>query len=139
MKISTKLRYASRLLSALAETGSIINTSDLGNRLNVSPLYLRPIALELEKRGIIKSHRGARGGYQLLKPPSEITLYELAKIFGDFTLADCLDDPDICANSSVCRARNLWLNLRNCIESFLKGVTIEDLMTDKEKTLKEQI
>jgi len=128
MKLSTKIRYASRLLLALAEADRKISTSELGKLLGVSPLYLRNIALQLEKNGLIKSTRGSKGGYELAKSPSEISIYKLAQIYGDLELVECLQDAEICGKSSKCKARKLWLKLKNCIETFMKKVTIKDLL-----------
>lgn len=130
MKLSAKLRYASRLLALLAESKGVINTTEIGKHLGVSPLYLRNIALKLEKNGIIKSIRGAKGGYELKKDPSDISLYRLAEIYGDLEIVKCLEEPEICEKSNICKTRRLWMKLRNCIESFLRQVTIQDLVKD---------
>lgn len=135
MKLSAKLRYASRLLALLAESGGILNTTEIGKHLGVSPLYLRNIALKLEKKGIIKSTRGAKGGYELKRAPSDISLYTLAKIYGDLEIVKCLEEPEICENSSVCKTRRLWMKLRNCIETFLRQVTIQDVVNDNVEDL----
>lgn len=130
MKISTKLRYSSRLLIALAERNGVVSTSELGERLGVSPLYLRPIAIELEKEGIIRSHRGAKGGYELVKHPTEVTFLEVARIHENLNLVPCIKDPDSCPFTKTCRTRKLWIQLKECIENFLKNTTLEDLLKE---------
>lgn len=130
MKISTKLRYSSRLLIALAEKKGVVSTSELGERLGVSPLYLRPIAIELEKEGIIRSYRGAKGGYELVKHPTEVTFLDVAHIHENLNLVPCIKDPDSCPFTKTCRTRKLWIKLKECIENFLEKVTLEDLLKE---------
>ncbi len=131
MKISTRLRYSSRLLVALAERGRVASTTELGRELGVSPLYLRPIALDLEKHGLIESLRGARGGYRLVQSPSSITMLDLAKIQENLNLVPCLRDPSVCPFSQTCKTRKLWLKLRKCIEEFLASISLEDVIKEE--------
>ncbi len=130
MKVSTKLRYSARLLLALGEKGEILSTSELGRRLGVSPLYLRPIAVKLEKEGIIESFRGAKGGYKLAKEPAEITMLFLAQLYENLNIVPCVEEPQTCPFSTRCKARRLWIKLKNCIEEFLEKVTIEDIINE---------
>lgn len=130
MKLSTKLRYSVRMLMLLAEEGRIINTTELGTKLGVSPLYLRNLAIELEKKGFIKSYRGAQGGYKLVKDPSQITLLDVTRIYEDLSLVPCIDDPDACPFSFTCKSRKVWMKFKNCIEEFLASTTLKDIMEE---------
>ncbi|GEM_PF-209102 len=130
MKISTKLRYSSRLIVALAERGGVVNTTELGRDLGVSSLYLRPLALELEKGGLIKSIRGAKGGYSLALSPSEITLMDIARIHENLNLVPCVKDPSSCPFTSRCKTRKVWLKLKSCIENFLDEISIKDMIEE---------
>ena len=131
MKISTKLRYSSRLLLYLAEHEGIVRTSELGENLKISPLYLRPIAIELEKNGIIKSYRGARGGYELARSPEEITMLQIAQLYENLNLVPCLENPDYCPFSDKCKTRKLWMKLKGCIEELLENTTLKDVKEER--------
>ena len=130
MRVSTKLRYSSRLLVALARAREVINTTELGKELDVSPLYLRSLAVSLEEKGLVKSIRGAKGGYFLAKPPSEISLLDIAETLENLNLVPCLEDPSVCPFAPTCKTRKVWLKLKNCIEKFLRETTLEDLLED---------
>ena len=97
----------------------------------VSPLYLRPIAIELERNGIIKSYRGARGGYELAKSPEEITMLQIAQLYENLNLVPCLKNPEYCPFSDKCKTRKLWMKLKTCIENLLEEVTLDDIKEER--------
>ena len=115
---------------ALAKAKGVVNTTELGKELDVSPLYLRALAVSLEQKGLLESVRGARGGYKLAKPPSEITLLDIAETLENLNLVPCLEDPSVCPFAPTCKTRKVWLKLKNCIEKFLRETTLEDLLED---------
>ncbi len=127
MKISTKLRYAARMLLFLSEKKETVSTNEIAKGINVSPMYLRVLANDLERKGLIKSVRGAHGGYKLLKNPSEITLKEIADIHETLDLVPCLEEPAVCPFSSVCKMRKFWLGLRETLLNYLDQWTIKDI------------
>ncbi len=134
MKITTKLRYGMRMLVLMAEKGGLISTNELARQLQVSPLYLRQIAVELERRGIISSVRGAKGGYVLARDPSEITAEEIAEIYEDMNIVPCIEDPDSCIFSSTCKTRKLWMKLNRCMREFLRNVKLEQIARGEKKS-----
>ncbi len=115
---------------ALARARGVVNTTELGRELDVSPLYLRTLAVSLEEKGLLKSLRGAKGGYFLAKSPSEISLYDIASALENLNLVPCLEDPSACPFTETCKTRRVWLKLKNCIEDFLKSVTLEELLEE---------
>ncbi len=127
MKISTKLRYAARMLLLLSETSEIMNTNEIAKRIDVSPMYLRVLANELEKKGLIESVRGAKGGYRLLKDPKKITIKDIAEIHEALDLVPCIEEPEECPSNEMCRMRKIWLGLRETIIEYLSKWSIEDI------------
>ena len=82
MKISTKGRYALRLMLDLAynHTGSFIPIKNISQRQDISDKYLEQIITQLSRAGLVKSARGAQGGYMLAKEPQEYTVGEILRL-----------------------------------------------------------
>lgn len=134
MKIPTVLRYGVRMVVTLAQNGKIMNTVELAKEMGVSPLYLRQVALSLERTGIIKGFRGAKGGYLLATKPAEISLLEITQAYDeDFSLLDCVKSPNSCPQSCDCRSRYLWKELSDLLRNSLQDMTLEDLIERERK------
>ena len=129
MKIPTSLRYGVRMVVTLAQKGEIMSTAGLAREMGVSPLYLRQLALPLEKRGIIKSFRGAKGGYALNVRPGGINLWEIIRAYDeDFSLLECIESPDTCPQSPHCSSRYLWKEMSDKLRGTLQGTTLQELV-----------
>ena len=93
MKISTKGRYALRLLLDLAmnESGEPIRLKEVAERQGISDKYLEQIIATLNKGGVVKSTRGAQGGYSLKKAPSEYTVGMILRLMeGSLAPVECV-------------------------------------------------
>jgi len=129
MKIPTMLRYGLRMVVTLAQKEEVISTAMLAKEMGVSPLYLRQLALPLEKRGIIKGFRGAKGGYLIDIKPEEINLFEIIQAYDeDFSLMDCIKSSNSCPQSSDCASRYLWKELSDTIRNTLQDMTLQELV-----------
>ena len=129
MKIPTMLRYGVRMVVTLAQKGEITSTAALAQEMEVSPLYLRQLALPLEKRGIIKSFRGAKGGYLIDINPEELHLFEIVQAFDeDFSLLDCIKSSDACPKTLDCTSRYLWRELSDTLRVTLQTMTLQELI-----------
>ena len=119
MKISTKGRYAVRLMYDLAmhHTGDWIALKDISRRQEISVRYL-------------KSLRGPKGGYQLSRDPKDYTIYEILKITeGSLQPVACLDDKvNQCERYHECPTIEIWEGLGQVIEEYLSGITLEDVV-----------
>ena len=94
MKISTRGRYAIRVMLDLAEhnTGEYIPLMDIAKRQEISEKYLEAIVASLSKNGFVRSLRGKGGGYQLLKDPSEYTIGSILRLTeGSLAPIACLE------------------------------------------------
>lgn len=132
MKISTKGRYAVRLMYDLAlhHTGDWIALKDISRRQNISVKYLEQIVRQLSIRGYLKSLRGPKGGYQLARDPGEYTLYEILELTeGSLRPVACLEDEvNQCERYHECPTIGIWEGLGKVIYDYLNQITLEDVV-----------
>ncbi len=132
MMISTKGRYALRILSELAEVpdGEFASIKDISDNQTISMKYLEAITSTLLKAGFVESRRGRSGGYRLSRPASEYTLLSVLKLTeGSISPVGCIDHEEIiCGRNEHCIAYPLWIKLNSVLETYLGSVTLEDLV-----------
>lgn len=138
MKISTKGRYALRLMIDIAIHDEDTNVSirDVAARQDISTKYLEQIVSMLVRVGFLRSIRGAQGGYRLAKAPSEYTVGDILRITeGSLAPVSCLEDEENqCEKVASCPTIKLWEGLYKVINDYLDNITLEDLVNE---TLKE--
>ncbi len=130
MKISTKGRYALRLMLDLAlnNTGEYITIKSIAARQNISEKYLEQIIALLNKAGYVRSIRGAQGGYRLAKEPSEYTVGMILRLTeGSLSPIDCLENGE-CARTNGCVTRDVWKELYDAICNVVDHITLQDLV-----------
>jgi Rrf2 family protein len=140
MKLSTRTRYGTRLLFELAynygKGPQLLNV--IAAKQDISEKYLSKIVLQLKSAGIITSHRGAKGGYELAKEPSKINMLQVMNsLEGSDAMVECVGDAGLCAKSRRCPARSLWCKLEAQTAKLLEGTTLEDLVNDYKALNKE--
>ena len=132
MKISTKGRYALRLMldMAINNTGNPIRIKDIAARQNISDKYLEQIVSVLNKAGFVKSIRGPQGGYKLTKRPEQYTVGMILRLTeGSLAPVSCLDDEvNMCDRQEECVTLILWRKLDDAIKSVIDNVTLADLL-----------
>lgn len=132
MKISTKGRYALRLMLDLAENGSekFVALKDIAERQNISKKYLEQIVPLLNKSGILRTNRGYQGGYMLAKKASEYTVGDILRITeGSLAPVSCLDtEPNLCDRANTCMTLPLWNGLYKVINDYLDSITLQDII-----------
>lgn len=132
MKISTKGRYALRLMLDLAENSkdNFVALKDIAERQNISKKYLEQIVPLLNKSGVLRTNRGYQGGYMLAKSPSEYTVGEILRITeGSLAPIACLEpDKNPCERSSECMTLFLWKGLYKVVTDYLNSVTLQDII-----------
>lgn len=132
MKISTKGRYAIRMMLDLAMHGNngYVSLKDIARRQEISKKYLEQIVAVLNKSDFLKTNRGYQGGYMLAKPPEKYTVGDILRITeGSLAPVSCLDhDPVDCERSSFCMTLPLWKGLYKTICDYLDSITLKDLM-----------
>lgn len=136
MKISTKGRYALRMLVDLAEyrEEGYIALKDIAERQNISKKYLEQIVLLFTKTDVLKTSRGYQGGYMLAKLPRECTVGEILRITeGSLAVVPCVEqDPIECRRSADCPVLPVWRGLYKAINEYLDSITLQDIL-DQER------
>lgn len=135
MKISTKGRYGLRAIVDLAvnSSGEHIPLSTIAKRQDISVNYLEQVFSTLKNVGLIKSIKGAKGGYVLTRDPSDIKVGEILRILeGDLSI---IDDSNDKGNDAVKKCINimLWDKINDNINKIVDSITIEDLVNEHYK------
>ncbi len=132
MKISTKGRYALRLMLDLAQnnTGEPIRIKDIAARQDISDKYLEQIISTLNKAGYVKSIRGPQGGYRLTREPARYTVGMILRLTeGSLAPVACLEDEvNTCERQDTCATLQLWQMLNSAISDVVDRVTLADLV-----------
>lgn len=132
MKVSTKGRYALRLMLDLAthSSGEPIRLKDVAGRQQISEKYLEQIISIISKAGYVRSVRGPQGGYILQKAPREYTVGMILRLTeGSLAPVECVQgNSGTCEMENSCATRILWKKLDDAINSVVDHVTLEDLM-----------
>ena len=137
VKMSTKSRYASRAIIDLAENykGSPVLLKDIARRQEISVKYLESIMSFLKAANLVKSERGANGGYIPARKPNQIKIREIIELFeGSISIVECVKNPGYCHRVKNCPTRKVWIELSDAITGVLESRTLADLM--KRKNLK---
>lgn len=138
MRLSTKGRYGVKAMLDLAIHSSEghIALKNIAERQNISEHYLEQLIAILRKAGLVKSVRGAQGGYVLAQEPSEITVGSILRALeGSLAPVDCVveDEAYECEKSECCVTRTVWVKVRDSINQVIDSITLEDLIEDYRK------
>ncbi len=132
MKISTKGRYALRMMLDLAlnDTGEPVRIRDIAARQEISDKYLEQIISSLNKAGYVKSIRGPQGGYRLTKKPEQYTVGMILRLTeGSLAPVACLEDEvNTCGRQDGCATLQLWKMLNEAVKGVVDKVTLADLV-----------
>ena len=132
MKISTKGRYALRLMLDLAEhnTGEYIALKDVSARQEISVKYLEQIIPFLNRGNLLSATKGHMGGYRLAKAPSEITVREiLESAEGSLVPVSCMDNtPNLCKKCEDCITLPIYEGLYDVVTKYFDSITLEDII-----------
>lgn len=133
MKISTKGRYALRMLLDLAEhkEDGFIPLRDVAERQGISKKYLEQIVPVLSRAGLLSASRGFQGGYRLVREPDEYTVGEILRLSeGDLFPVACLaKKPNPCERCGECITLPVWEGLYRVISEYLDGMTLQDILS----------
>lgn len=132
MKISTKGRYALRMMIDLAEnnTGIPVSLKDVARRQEISDKYLEQIISILNKAGYVKSVRGAQGGYLLKRRPEEYTVGMILRLTeGSLAPVACIEDDEIvCEKQDACVTSIVWKKINDAVNEVVDNITLQDLV-----------
>lgn len=132
MKVSTKGRYALRLLIDLATNyqGEPIRLKDAAQRQGISEKYLEQIIAILNKAGYVKSVRGAQGGYTLKMSPSDYTVGMILRLTeGSLAPVACIEDKEMtCERMNSCVTIKVWEKINDAVNDVVDHITLQDLV-----------
>lgn len=136
MKISTRGRYAIRVMLDLAERGNTewIPLLDIAKRQDISEKYLEAIVSNLVKQGLLVALRGKSGGYKLTKEPKDYNIAEILKITeGSFAPVACLESrPNTCERVRMCKTIRMWEGLEKIVTEYFENISLQDLLNEGE-------
>lgn len=131
LQITRQTEYAIRGLMELAERdeGTPIRLKTLAEACQVSEAFLAKIFQMLSQHGVVKSHRGVKGGFSLGREPREISLREIVDICeGGIALNHCLRKVDPCHRAEDCKMSKVWSSAQNALTDALEKTTLVDLI-----------
>jgi len=137
LKISTKGRYGLRAMVDLSvhSNGEHVALNSIAQRQNISENYLEQVFASLRKSGIVKSVKGAQGGYTLSRRASEIHIGDVLRVLeGSLSVVDSGEGNNVDTNSlQYCIKVNLWDKLDEGINKLVDSLTLEDLANEYKK------
>lgn len=132
MMISTRGRYALRVLTDLAEhaDGGYIPMKEIAQRQEISLKYLERIIPVLTKNGFIEGIQGKGGGYRLLKTPEQCRIGDILRLTeGDLAPVSCLEcGVQPCEKAHECRTLPMWVEFYQLVNSYFDSKTLADIM-----------
>lgn len=122
--------YGIRALVYLAlHRGELVSAGEIAESQGIPIEFLQKILNRLVRCGLVASHRGVQGGFQLAREPGEITLLEVVEAMqGKLVVNKCFLEQGGCPRSPSCRLKSSWLDLERKLAGYLKGFTLRDLM-----------
>ncbi|MBP5208022.1 MAG: Rrf2 family transcriptional regulator [Clostridia bacterium] len=128
--ISTKGRYALRVMIDIAENGGVsVPLKDVAERQQISKKYLEIIVKDLVHGGLIAGCSGKGGGYTLCRPPEQYTVYEILKLTeSSLTTVACLADDVECPRAAHCQTLPMWAEFDRMVCDYFSSKKLTDLM-----------
>ncbi len=140
MKISTKGRYALRMMLDIAQNQNTgyVTLRDISKRQGISKKYLEQIAMQLIQAKLLCAMRGLLGGYRLTAEPKDYTIEQILSVMeGSLVPVACLENsPNECARCHECATLPVWEGLQKVIHDYLCGITLQDLLDRENNELK---
>ena len=138
IKLSTKGRYGTRLMLNLAQhydaKKQAIVLKNISEEEEISIRYLEQIIIPLKIHKLVKSVRGAGGGYSLARNPFEIKLIDIIEALeGPICLVDCVEDNDFCNRIPLCATHEIWKKATLMLRNYFAQTTLQDLIKISKK------
>ena len=131
MMISTKGRYALRIMVDLAlhDGEEPVSVREIAQRQDISGKYMEQIISVLARAGLLRSIRGAQGGYHLAHTPEEITVGMILRATeGDLAPAECVKSEVPCGRTNECSTRLVFEKVYSAINNVIDNVTLDELI-----------
>jgi len=132
MKLSTRGRYALRLMIDVARNGddeTPVSLTVVAQRTGISRGYLEQLAMVLRNARLLKAVSGRHGGYRLVRPAAEISVGDIIQAsIGEVSVVDCVEDPAACDRSDTCESRVVYSLINKRISDVLQEYSLADLL-----------
>jgi Rrf2 family protein len=132
MKLSTRARYALRMMLDIARngrSGDQVSLASVAERTDLSRGYLEQLAAGLRNARLLRAASGRRGGYRLAVSPAEITIRQILQAaIGPICVVDCLEEPATCPRAETCECRVVYQLINRGIADALEAYTLADLL-----------
>ncbi|MEQ8857766.1 MAG: Rrf2 family transcriptional regulator [Pseudomonadales bacterium] len=134
MRLTTKGRYAvtAMLDIALHREHGPVSVADVAERQAISGAYLEQLVSKLKRAGLLRSVRGPGGGYEIARQLADITVSHIIAAVGEGVDATRCKGTADCQDGATCLTHDLWTSLSERIDAFLSGVTLDDLVAQRE-------
>ncbi|MCG6948843.1 MAG: Rrf2 family transcriptional regulator [Acidobacteria bacterium] len=132
MKISTRGRYALRMMLDLARRGGAdtpISLASVAERTGISHGYLEQVALSLRNAGLVRGVAGRHGGYKLSSSPEDISIRQIIEAtIGPICVVDCIEEPESCPRAESCECRVVYAMINLRVGEVLEEYNLADLI-----------
>ena len=131
MKLSTRSRYGLRAIVELAMSygKGPLQIKTIAERQDISNKYLEQLMSILKSSGLVRSIRGAKGGYILAKDPKDVRISDIfLTLEGPLITVDCLEHPEFCTKCTDCVTRYVWSEIQNAMIGVMNSITLQDLV-----------
>lgn len=137
MKLSARGRHSMEAMLDLAvqfgQGPTLIR--DVARRRHISEQYLAQLFIPLRIAGLVRSIRGANGGFVLARAPAEIRLSDVIRATeGSTAPAECVDDPRVCWTGDNCITRDVWIEIKKATDRILESITLQDLVDRRQES-----
>jgi len=104
---------------------------DIAESQQISEKYISRLIIDLRRAHMVRSIRGAKGGFQLAKKPEELDLLSIVEVMeGPVAIVDCVDRPEKCKRNDRCATRNIWNQLNSEVRDAMRKITLADILDD---------
>ncbi len=145
MLYSKAAEYAIRAMVFLAEQaeGELTQLKDVAKKEEIPFHFLAKTMQILSRKGLVRSHRGPKGGFRLARPPAEITLYDIVDPIDHISNYDeiCILGIDVCSDEAACPIHDEWKEIRTRIRLTLEHRTLKQMvgkLEEKRRKVKEK-
>jgi len=127
MQISIKSRYGLRAMVYIAKVKRVCSAKEISQKEKIPFDFLEKIFSKLQQKGLVKSQRGARGGYFLAKPPQKISIREIIGALENKEIFSVTCKRKHCFSKKKCPVKKVWKKIKKTLSSTLEEITLVDL------------
>jgi Rrf2 family transcriptional regulator, cysteine metabolism repressor len=132
MKLSTRARYALRMMVAIARHSdgeSVVSLNEVSDKTHISRRYLEQLAIALKSASLIRGMAGRKGGYVLTRPPVDISLGQIVEAaIGPINIVDCVLQSETCLEADFCECRWVYETINDRIVGVFNELSLDDLV-----------